>query len=74
MIIREVEDKVVNKYEENDELRSNGEVLIKLDTLETLRRTWFDMGYDVGYKDGRNNRKKDVDKRYREIRRPMGEK
>ncbi len=60
-------------YYENDELKKTGKVLIETDILETLRRTWFDMGYDAGYRDGRNNRKKDADKRYREIRRPMGE-
>ena len=65
---------MTNAYEENDKLKKEKKkVLIDIDTLEDLRRTWFEMGYDVGYRDGHNKRKKDVDKRYREIRRPMGE-
>ena len=33
--------------EKNQELKLNGEEVIKLSTLESLRKTWFELGYDA---------------------------
>ncbi len=60
-----------NSYEKNDELkRESKKVLIALDTLEDLRRTWFEMGYEVGSRKRGNG---DVEQEYWKIRRPMNE-
>ncbi len=58
-------------YKKNDELkRKSHKVLIDVDTLETLRRTWFEMGYNIG---SRERGRGDVEEEYWKIRRPVNE-
>lgn len=62
--------------EKNQELKLNGEELLKLSTLESLRKTWFELGYDAGYRDGKAGKKKhykEVDKAYDKVRGQHGE-
>ncbi len=62
--------------EKNQELKLNGEELLKLSTLESLRKTWFELGYDAGHRDGKAGKKKhykEVDKAYDEVRGQHGE-
>lgn len=57
--------------EKNQELNLNGEEVIKLATLESLRKTWFELGYDAGYRDGKAGKKKyykKVDEAYYKVR------
>ena len=62
---------MTNAYEENDKLKKEKKkVLIDIDTLEDLRRTWFEMGYEVG---SRKRGKGDINEEYQKIRRPMNE-
>ena len=62
---------MTNAYNENDKLKKEKKkVLIDVDTLEDLRRTWFEMGYEVG---SRKRGKGDVEEEYWKIRRPASE-
>lgn len=58
-------------YEANMKLKTKGKAVIELDTLESLRKTWFELGFDAGYRDGKAGRKKrytEVDKAYDKVR------
>lgn len=58
-------------YEANRQLKPNGKAVLELETLESLRKTWFELGYDAGYRDGKAGKKKHytaVDKAYDKVR------
>lgn len=68
---------MINQYDMNQELKLDGETVIKLETLESLRKTWFELGYDVGYRNGKSGKKKNdkkINDAYNKIRFPYGEK
>jgi len=58
-------------YEANLKLKSEGKAVLELETLESLRKTWFELGYEAGYRDGKAGKKKHytaVDKAYDKVR------
>ncbi len=63
-------------YEANLKLKPKGKAVLELGTLESLRKTWFELGFDAGYRDGKAGKKKhykEVDKAYDKVRGQHGE-
>ena len=60
------------KREWLEEIKKSGEVIMHKDTLELLRKTWFEMGYRSGLftknTGERESLSKDIEKSYAKVR------